>query len=155
MKAIKLDNAALIHEFITRPELYQRLAEDDSVPAEQWMPNLELSIWVAVYEMCEGEPDIIGMFAFVPETKIIYRFHPAIAPKHWGKKKNIDAGKLALDWLWGNTDAEKVVGKVPVIFPDLLKWGQRLGFKREGIQRKSFKKNGELVDQYYMGMSKA
>lgn len=154
MEVRQVNNPDLIREFITQPDLYDRLSEDHSASTDSWIPNLHLSLWAMVYDVIDDELDIWGMFAFVPETQIVYRFHPAISPQHWGDKQNVEAGKLVLEWFWEHTDALKLVGKAPVIYPDALKWGQRLGFKREGIQRNSFLKNGELHDQYHVGLNR-
>ena len=154
MKIVRTNNPDLIAKFMTQPKLYERMREDTSPNPASWRPNLLLSTWLMVYEEHENEVKVVGIFAFVPETELIYRFHPAIAPEFWGKPQSLAAGKLAVNWLWKHTNAKKIVGKVPIIYKDLLKWGQRLGFAREGIQRRSFLRNGELLDQYYMGISK-
>lgn len=155
MEIVQLNNPELIREFITQPKLFDRLSEDNSASADDWVPNLNLSIWTAAIEpVSDDNATIYGMFAFVPETSIVYRFHPAINPEYWGNKLNVQAGKAALQWLWEHTTAQKVIAKAPSIYPDALRWGQRIGLKREGIQRKSFLKNGELHDQYYLGINR-
>lgn len=154
METRQINNPELIREFMTQPKLYDRMTEDHSVEADSWAPNLILSLWVMAYEIQDQELDIAGMFAFVPETPILYQFYPAINPEYWGHKHTVEAGKLAVQWLWDNTAAQKIITKAPVLYPDALKWAQRVGFKREGIQRQSFLKHQELHDQYYIGISR-
>lgn len=153
MKIARINNPELIKDFVTSPELYKQLSEDDAPEPEAWYPNLSNSIWVLAYEDSDTGIDIIGMFAFVPETTRIYKLHPAINPEHWDSKKHVLAGKLALSWLAANTKAAKVIATCPQIYPDALRWAQRVGFKREGVQRSSYLKDGTLGDQYYMGIS--
>ena len=154
MEIVRIKNAQYIQQFVQDSKLYERLSEDGAVPAQDWIPNLHLSIWLLAYELDGNEIDPWGLFAFVPETRIVWRFHPAIPSDKWGNKKNIEAGKLALQWVWKHSEARKLVGKAPALYPDLLKWAQRIGMSREGVQRKSYLKNGELHDQYYMGISR-
>lgn len=156
MRVVRTINAALIKQLIDNEKLWDRLSEDWSQDFASWMPDVDSSIWLLVVDESEDEVvDVRGVFAFAPETHIVYRFHPAILPDKWGEtKKNIQAGKLALSWLWEHTAAEKVVARSPILYPDALKWAQRVGLKREGICRNSFLKNGKLVDQYHLGINK-
>ena len=59
---------------------------------------------------------------------------------------------LAVQWLWDNTRCQKLVAEIPEIFPDVINFTKKFGFKPEGVNSLSYMRNGVLYDQYYFGL---
>jgi RimJ/RimL family protein N-acetyltransferase len=73
-------------------------------------------------------------------------------PAYKDRKDTVALGKMAADYVLGSTS--KLIGTVPTPDKELLRYFQRVGFTREGVNRKSFMRNGVLLDQYYVGKSR-
>ena len=153
LKAIPTKNALLIREIMTEGKLWEQLSEDHAPAKEDWMPDMRYP-WLVLTREIDDMVELYGVVAFIPQTPIVYKFHPAFLPDKWGDAQITDLTKLALDWAWKNLPVQKIVASVPVIYKSTLRLGQRVGFKREGINKKSFLKDGILHDQYYLGLTR-
>lgn len=100
---------------------------------------------------CGGE--ISGMFVVYPVNAICYDCHSSILPHAYGEPAK-KLGKMAIDWVFTNTKAMKLVGSTPTTNKLAIKYSMDIGFEREGINRKSIMKNGSLVDQVYFGLER-
>ena len=52
-----------------------------------------------------------------------------------------------------NKDFVKVTTSVPVIWPRVKKFSEINGFREEGLNRMSYKKNGIIMDQWMLGIT--
>ncbi len=138
---------------MTEDKLWKRLSEDHAPAREHWMPDMRYP-WLVLTREIDDTVELYGVVAFIPQTPIVYKFHPAFLPDKWGDEQITDLTRLALDWAWKNLPVQKIVATFPVMYKSTLRLGQRVGFKREGINRKSFLKDGELHDQYYLGLTR-
>ena len=153
LKAIPTKNALLIREIMTDDKLWAQLSEDHAPDKEQWMPDMWYP-WLVLTRENDYMVELYGVAAWIPQTPIVYKFHPAFLSDKWGDKHTVGLTKLAIDWAWKNLSVQKMVASVPVMYKNTLRLGQRVGFKREGINKKSFLKDGELHDQYYLGLTR-
>ena len=153
LRAIQTHNALLIKEIAAQPKLWDRLSEDHAPDPDTWMPDMRYP-WLLFVREEDDETEVFGVCALIPQTPIVTKFHPGFLPEKWGDARNVEFGKLAIQWAWENTDAVKIVALCPVIYKDSLRFAQRVGLQREGINRKSFLKDGELHDQYHLGISR-
>lgn len=116
--------------------------------------NVEYFIHDKLYYLAAYEGDIIaGMFIFHPLNTVTVGAHSAVLPGFYGKKAR-EAGKLAIKWIFDNTRFMKINGSTPINNKLALKFNEDLGFKSEGINKKSYLKNGELYDQIYFGLER-
>ena len=49
---------------------------------------------------------------------------------------------------------QKLVAQVPVIYPNVIKFTEMAGFQQEGTNRASYRKNGALYDQIWLGITR-
>lgn len=96
----------------------------------------------------------MGFFYFVPWNNVCWEVHSAIIPEFRGKKA-IAASKLMAQWFFANMPyASKIVTHVPVDNQKAYAYAVRTGFTKEGMNRKSILRDGNLVDQYLFGLCK-
>jgi hypothetical protein len=128
---------------LCHPEIYDRIAEDG-------MPNWE-----------DYEPDIDGVMCVMDENKIgvmLYHWvngitlecHIQILPEY--RKEANKFCQLALEWVWDNTKATKIVAQIPELYPDVVKFAYKNGFQLEGMNESSYMKNGKIYSQMYLGL---
>jgi len=93
--------------------------------------------------------EIIGLFIGFPKSKIVLDVHVAMSPSHY--MYTDDCYEIAVKWVEDNTNYLKLVGQTPVFNKLAIKCNERNGFEREGVNKKSCLRNGELYDQIYFG----
>jgi len=96
-------------------------------------------------------PDMV--FIFIPYSETLYQGHSAVLPCARGKQA-IKHGKEACRWLFQNTTCQKIMGLTPVYLRNAILFSLMVGFKKEGLQKKSHLFKGELFDMVLFGMNK-
>lgn len=94
-----------------------------------------------------------GLFIFHPWNSVTYEVHTMMLPEHRGEK-SIIACREAMRYMFTQTPCHKIVTHVPTYNIPAYALARRVGLKMEGINRKSFLKNGRLYDQYILGICK-
>jgi len=88
-------------------------------------------------------------FTAIPRNYVEYEVH------FGGNRRTLFfSARRAIDWMFNKTPCLKLTGQVPGYNKKAIRFGGRLGFKHEGINRKSFMKNNILYDQYIMGLTR-
>ena len=152
MRIVRTQNTDLIRSVVCDPQVWAARAHDAAPAPEDWVPNTEPCIWLA---LLDGEPQTLrGMVLAMPESPLVYDMHIAILPQYWRSRDNVELGKAAIDWIFSHTPALKVVAQVPEDSPPVLRFAQRVGFKREGVNKQSAVRKGRLIDQTYLGIQK-
>lgn len=95
----------------------------------------------------------IGFFLFIQHNIVTIELHTCILPKYRGLKV-IEAAQLVKDYLWNDTQYRKIVTQIPQYNKAAIWMALKCGFEKEGINKLSFKKDGILFDQYYLGLCK-
>lgn len=96
---------------------------------------------------------IAGLFAFQRINSITFEVHTMILKEYRGRYTDVSArGALAL--MFSATDCKKVVTHVPVFNEPAVKLAKRVGMVGEGVNRKSFLRDGEVYDQLVFGITK-
>lgn len=91
-----------------------------------------------------------GFYAICPSNMITAEIHTSLLPEFRGVKA-LQSGKLFLSHLFSKY--LKAISYVPSYNKKALLYAQLLGFKIEGINRSSFIKNGQLLDQTLVGLT--
>jgi hypothetical protein len=94
----------------------------------------------------------MGFFLFIKVNHVTVELHTNILPECRGKQV-IKASELAIEYVW-DQGFKKIVTQVPVFNKAALLMSLSCGMIKEGINKKSFMKNGTLYDQYYLGFYK-
>lgn len=151
MKATRIYNQALFKQVLTKPRLWNAISEDDSGTEDDFNPDLTRMIVLAL----TTEEGLHGFLIARPLNASVTEVHIAIDPDKWGHKDNVQLGALACEWVFDNDPRTiKLVAAIPVTDVQVLRFAQRVGFQREGVNKASFIRNGEVLDQYYVGLQR-
>lgn len=147
LRVRRTKNAELIREALSDPRLWRVVAQDGEA-LEDFDPAPEVVTWLALLD----EDTLRGFLLAIPRSRIVTEVHIAIKPEFWGDSKtNVALGKLACEWVRDHTGARKLVAQIPTTDKHVLRYAQRCGFQREGVNKKSYLRGGELLDQFHLG----
>jgi len=139
----------LVKSILIIPEIWEQAAED-GVEQDDYYPGYDsLSAWL----LCEIDDEPIGLIYVHNETLCSINIHPYL--KHKFKRKGRD---MMIEFFkWFLTLPDKLC-KVNVSIPSsrriVYNFAKRVGFKDEGINRMSFLKDGDICDQYQLGLTR-
>jgi len=137
-----------VKEVMTHPRIWKWIS-DDGCSVETFDPvDSDKLYWLTPV----GESRM-GVFFVHPHNTVTYEIHTAILPEYWGNGSDLAAIEV-LKWIFSNTPCQKLITHVPQNNPFALRFAKFAGLQIEGINRKSFMKNGQLLDQYLLGISK-
>lgn len=139
-----LDDLDLINRVILDAAVNDDISDDAS-------KSTEIAALPSHFE-CLGiyqDHEIKGLFLLVPQNAITAEIHTCLLLRG---KPAFQAGELLLEYLFSKY--RKAISYTPSINKKALLYALRLGFKKEGILTQSFLKNGELLDQTLVGLTK-
>ena len=106
------------------------------------------------YMMVMKDDAAIGVWNLYPINTVTLNIHCNILKefREYGKEASV----LILSWFITDCPKQyhKLNAEIPMIYPEVYHHTKNFGFKDEGINRKSIMKNGELVDQWRLGITK-
>lgn len=135
---------------IIKAVLIQMLEEiaEDGYNFEQFEPDVNGESWIAIHD---GK-----------EIHAIYNFHAMnsstlMIHSHVLKRFRNDSLKLGQEALryFATTGYHKLIVEVPAIYRHIRIYLLKLGFTFEGINRESYLKNGNHIDQYRFGITRS
>lgn len=136
----------VIKSIMTHPYIYPRLAEDGAPPPEAFTPTLHNCVYLL--GRCDDRPFALGIYGI--NGSVTWDTHVAVIPTY--RRHAYDFAKAAQDWAFDY--AQKLTARIPFNYPDTMRFGLKLGWKIEGVCERSVMKGGELVDCWYLGLSK-
>ena len=143
----RIENAEFIKSFVTESEVFDEISEDN-FSREQWNPDMN-SGWFVHTE----DDEICGLWMAELRNGITIEIHPMILKKFRGKKAYKGA-KEFFTWITKNTKYEKINAEIATCFPNAKMFAVQCGMKAEETIRQSFKKNGEIYDQWILGITR-
>jgi len=128
----------------TDDELYKRIS-DDYTHIVRFKP--EKSIWLGWFD-----DECKALLSVHEENAIVLIIHIHIPLKYRGKD-SFKMGNGLLKHLEDICDKRfvKINAKIPEMYPDVVKYAEKNGFEREGIDRQSYIKNGEISNRIILG----
>ncbi len=142
-------NVNLITSVVTDPDIWETATEDGHEP-DSYFPDVNSNCFIAAVE----DKEVIGVFELRALNKVLLDVHPYILPEFRGKKA-LEAGRKLLEWVYFNAPQyAKLTGTVPTIYKNVKIYCNMLGFKEEGFNKSSFLKNGQILDQWYLGITR-
>lgn len=136
-----------VREIIQDPRISKHLSDEGSVG------EAAIDSPVLYWLMVEYKEEPSGVFLFHPHNAITYEVHTAILPPLWGELAK-QAAFMARQWIFTQTPCRKLITHVPEYNKLALRFAKQGGLKLEGVNRKSYLFNGELMDQYLLGITK-
>lgn len=142
-------DAALIAQILRHPKLYPLLVDDFAPTADEFEPVMDPRVWHVLARKNPGRR-IAGLFSFYPQNEICWEGHVALLPWAWGMRA---IGPAAMRWVFEHTRCRRILAQIPIGNAAAVRFAERCGLERIGIDRKSFQKNGVLVDRVLLGLS--
>ena len=143
-----------VRSFIAHPKVYPEVTDDFAPPIEEFMPS-EAGIYLILRERSETAREDLGIVALAPWSQVCWELHSALKPSTWWKGKARKATLAAIEWVWKNSECQRIVACVPVLnHRTRLKFPLRLGMVEFGRNKNSFMKGGKLRDQVLFGISR-
>lgn len=141
---------SLLTSIARHPAIFGRMSDDFSpAPGDYNVPDGEHLIYLLA--KVDGIP--LGFWVFVPQNHVCYEVHTVTTPAMWGKRA-IEAAKLAERWIWTNTPCLRIFTNIPEYNRLALRFAKAVGMTEFGTNMNSYMKNGQLVSQVMLGMSK-
>lgn len=149
----RLDSCVVYQGF--KPELFKEIAtnplvlpwiKDDEAIEDFNFPDCFLYVIASL----NGED--VGFFMLHKVNLITVEVHTIFHPKAFGKVLSFST--QVIDWVFSNTDYEKMITHVPEDNPKAKRLAEKSGMEVEGIIKKSFRRNGQNIDQFILGVSK-
>jgi len=146
----RVDDVEIIKSIMLHPEIWPTISEDNFTQ-EEYEPDVYVDFWLGAFV----DGDCIGLFRFHSLNGVTVQIHIQILPEY-REKFAMESVKHMWKWLLDQEDTPliKVVASIPIIYPNVIKFALANGFKEEGINRMSYKKNGKIVDQLWLGITK-
>lgn len=128
-------------------KIWDEISEDD---APKFYPDVVHECWLGIYEEdADNNEKLSGIYRIHELNGVTWQIHALMIDRENAK----ESGRLALQWCY-DFGVQKLIAEIPVIYPNVYHFTKHQGFQDEGINRKSFKKNGEIVDCYRLGITR-
>lgn len=148
MKVERTHNMALVAAIMGHPAIWPHIHEDGTLAPEP--VDHEGFHWMLVTDD-DNQP--AGVFLVHARSAACFEMHTCLMPRIWGRKAAA-AAQLLLAWAFTETVCQKMVTNVPGYNRVALRFAEAGGMQREGINRASFLRDGELIDQVMLGITK-
>lgn len=131
------------------PEIFSRIAEDGH-DIDSYNVNMD-----NCYMLVCNQDKIIGVWCLYPINKSTLNIHCNILKEF--REHGKEAGRLILKWFIEECPRQyqKLNAEIPTIYPEVYHYTKKQGLIDEGINRLSIMKNGKLVDQWRLGITRA
>lgn len=146
MKIERTHDMELVKSIMSHPAIFPHI-HDDSV-TECAPIDHEGLFWMLV---SDGEP--AGVFLVHAHNSACFEMHTCLLPRIWGKDA-AHAAQLLLAWAFNDTQCQKMITAVPSYNRAAIRFAKAGGMTQEGVNRASFLRNGELIDQIMLGITK-
>ena len=128
---------------------WDKIGDDETRSQSIFFPDMSAAhYWLEV----EDNGEKLGIFLARQMNKVCYEGHIVLLPSAFGQSG--EAAKLAVNWMFENTDCQRIIGCIPAYNTPAINVAKKAGMKQFGINEKSFMKDGILFDQVYLGISR-
>ena len=144
------ETAEEVYPILTDPELFGRIAEDDMESASYELPFDGHQCYMLIMQ----DDKTLGVWNLYPVNQSTLNIHCNILKEY--REHGKSAGRLIVDWFAHECfeQYQKLNAEIPVIYPEVYHYTKKYGFHDEGINRKSIRKDGQLVGQYRLGLTR-
>lgn len=137
---------ALVHSFMTKPEIFSTAFEDAVSD-----PNFDIQNdgWLKI----EKNGEVIALCVAHHKNSVSVELHMYVLMKH-RKKHSLECGQLFRDWLLFHTVYHKFQVTIPEIYPNIERFLYQFNFKKEGELSEAYLKHGELMSHFIYGVTR-
>jgi len=141
--AERTHDIALIRDIVG--SMWSDIAEDGQL-FEDFTPECVEECWLNINDM--------AVWCFHAENSTTLDIHVHILKAYRGQ--SVEIGYAMWEWFMNHCpgEYEKINCTIPVIHPNVKAYAELMGMVQEGVNRKSYCKNGEIIDQWMMGITR-
>jgi RimJ/RimL family protein N-acetyltransferase len=150
MEFVRTRDPGVITNVLTHLRVWDNVHDDFAPPREVWRPEIHDSVW---YVAAHDKGEVIGLFTVYPQNHVCWEIHIAFLPKAWGPRAKRAFGEF-VTWLMAHTRCERLIASVPRTNPLAIRFAKAVGMQEYGLNMRSVKIGGQLVDQILLGLSK-
>ena len=138
----RLLDGNVIKEFLTEPELWDRVSEYGQL-AEDFEPVMDqIMHWIGLYT--DDTLFGIGCIHATNSTTAIIHINIQHEYRH---EFAVDGGVMLLQYFIHDTEFDKLIAEIPAPYAAVIEFTKSMGFSVEGLNRQSINKHNRLVDQ--------
>ncbi len=136
-------DAAYIKSVIT--ELWDTVAEDNA-SLDDWSAECVSECWLDL----QGK----GVFYLHPANSTTLILHAHVLKPF--RFQSVEIGYAVWSWVLSECPQkyQKFNCTIPVLYPNVKKYALTMGMVEEGVNRQSYCKNGQIVDQWMLGITR-
>lgn len=143
------DDMEIVRAIMLSPEIWSQAVEDGTSKESFYPGQDDLCIWLIV----KLDQKIIGAILVHYETSCSLNIHPVLYSKY--KKHGREMIKRFFEWFVTLPDnLNKVNCSIPNHLKIVQNFAEKVGFKKEGVNRASFYHNGVAQDQTRYGLTR-
>jgi len=140
----------LVRSILIEKDIWERAAED-GIDQDTWFPGYDsMTAWL----LCVDDEDIIGVILLHTDTNVSVKMHPYLRKEH--RQKGRIMMKAFYRWIMENS--QEKIAKINVTIPEnqvkVINFAKKVGFKKEGLNRDSYLKDGQLYGQKNLGITR-
>jgi RimJ/RimL family protein N-acetyltransferase len=140
----------MVRAIMAHPKVWPWISDDHSPSVESFTPSANP---VITYLLLDDGEECLGLYMLFPYSATCWEIHTCLLPRGWGSI-GLECAKAVLDWLFNNTPCEKLISWVPEDNDYAYKYSINAGLRLEGVNGKSVRRNGKLLDQSLFGITK-
>jgi len=130
-----------IKRILSDPWLLDRITEDQAGEMQIPLDNV-------VYLVDENDS---GVFIIQQLGAVEAEIHINMTQE--GRKVSTEFATECLRMIWKETGLKKLVAQIPECYPDVIRFAEKMGLKREGVNEGSYLKS-RLFDKVYLGIKR-
>ena len=138
----RTNDIKLVGEIARHSKIYPASSDDYAPPPQDWSPLQHESIW---HVLVRDVDELLGMFVFIPESRICWRIHVCLLPCSYGERTS-EAFSEVTKWMFRNSPVLRLVGSVPKYNTLACRLARLGGWKQFGVNEQSWMKHGKLHD---------
>lgn len=132
---------------LTHPDILKTITEADC-------QNIDVDVNAAAFIACDIDGELASVFIFNRQGAAVFDIHAHVLPAK--RPHSRDIAKAILKYFFESfSQAEKLTALIPICYPNVIAFSETFGFRLEGINRLSYLHQGQLIDQLYLGATKA
>jgi RimJ/RimL family protein N-acetyltransferase len=123
---------------MTHPDIYDCICEDGGPNSDGWNPDD--SLYLSGY----AENKLIGVVNVHQRGKVLAQAHIQVLPEHRKRYSDLFM-RECLNWFFDEYEM-RVMVEIPEIYPNVIAFVERHGFKEDGRIPQSYVKNSKICD---------
>lgn len=149
MKIVQLYDVDLIRSVMLHEDILPTII-DDTWDGSVFTPDVNNEVYLG----CVVDGQLFGVYRLHWISGVCLQGHAHIL-KDYRKEYSVKSCHEIMRWILENIRrCEKVDCWVPFVYPNVKQFLAACGFSDEGVSRNSFMLNGQLHDQWLMGITK-